>query len=75
MAVIQPTIITFFYLYSKSTVGITLSSPLHLEHLWSGYLLKISIQYLTNNSSEINPFFKALVDGCSSGCNNDKIHL
>ena len=41
--------------YSRCTSGIILSSPLHLEHWWSGYLCPIILQYLVSSPSEINP--------------------
>jgi len=56
--------------YSSWTSGITLSFPLHFEHIWSGYLCPISLQYLINSSFEMNPFFNALVIGCAAGSPN-----
>ena len=62
------------YFYSRCTSGIILSSPLHLEHWWSGYLCPIILQYLVSNPSEINPFFIALAVDCFSGLSSVIIH-
>ncbi|PHT49900.1 hypothetical protein CQW23_09647 [Capsicum baccatum] len=59
---------------ASCTAGTSLSPPLHFEHLWSGYLCPIVLQYLVNNSSEINFSLIALAIGSVSGLSNVIIH-
>ena len=66
--------LAFYLLYSRCTSGIILSSPLHLEHWWSGYLCPIILQYLVSSPSEINPFFIARAVDCFSGLSSVNIH-
>ena len=64
-----------FISYSSCMYRIILSFPLHFEHMWLEYLLPISLEYLVNNFSEINPTLSARVVGRSSSLSSDKIHI